>query len=348
MATLVAITDRAEIAESYERFVEALTRNITPIRKRVGWRGGTSEFDVYWHSNERLWSLFDPRRTRNRYWCCFGPDHPDAARTLDITCEINFVFEGIDRQVSGVFLKDEDGRVYVGHSGRLGGGQKGIGKKPFLKHYDSPVRESVAWPDGRTTQLVIIGMLNSAGLVNSVATFVSEAAAFKDAVRNGTAAERELPRRSGDDHDAALGDYSSESLLGTTSYEQQTRTIEMRLAHGPVVHALRDAIEGAGLSAKKTNRIDLAAVTGAGELLTVFEVKTAVDWGSVYSAIGQLLYYGKTGAYTPKRLVAVLPTGGPADLDARLGTIGIDVVRYDYADGQPVFSGLEEALASAK
>lgn len=344
MGLLAPVTDKAEIAEIYERFVEALTRSATPIRKRVGWPSGTGEFDVYWHPNERLWSLFDPRRTRNRYWCCFGPNDPANSRTLSIGCEINFVFEGVNRRVAGAFLKDEGGRVYVGHSGNVGGGRKGVGKAAFLNYYDSPVRERVAWPDGKTTEMLIIGMLDSDTLVGNVAAFVSEVASFKEATRDGSASARQLPPPRGEDRDAALGGYFPESLLGVASFEQQTRYIEKRLAHGPVVHALRDAVETAGLRAKKNNRIDLAAVSASGDLLAVFEVKTALDWGSVYGAIGQLMYYGRTGAHSPQRLVAVFPVGGPSDLDARLEAIGLVVVRYSYVSGQPSFIGLGVAL----
>lgn len=340
---LVPITDKAEVAEAYGRFVEALRTDATPIRKMVGWPSGSGEFDVYWHPSEQLWSLFDPKRTHNRYWCCFGPTDPAAVRTLSISCEINFAFEGINRRVAGAFLTDQGGRTYVAHSGSVGGGQKGVGKGAFLDYYDSPVRELVAWPDGKTTEMLVIGMMESPSFVESVAAFVSEVASFKSDVRGGRTSARHLPVA--EVEDAALADYFPESLLGTATFEQHTRRIEVRLAHGPVVHALRDAVESAGLEAKKNNRIDLAAVANSGDLVAVFEVKTALDWSSIYGAIGQLMYYGKSGAHTPKRLVAVLPEGGPADLDSRLEAIGIGVVRYSYVEGKPVFLGIESALA---
>lgn len=345
LATFTPLTDKAEIAAAFGRFVDRLTGGVAPIRKGMGWRGGWSEFDVYWHPAEHVWCVLEPEFAETRYWCCFGPDDPTGPSDLSIGCEINFAYEGINRRVAGAFLRDAEGRVYIAHSGKVGGGHEGVGKVAFLKYIDSPVRVAVAWPDGQTTEMLIIGMLDADGFVGNVATFVSEVASFKRDVRNGTTADRDLPPSPGEDHDADLDDYFPESLLGTASFEQKTRKIAIRLAHGPVVHALRDAVEAAGLVAKKNNRIDLAAVTPAGELITVFEVKTGVDWGSVYGAIGQLMYYGKTGQHSPKRLVAVLPTGGPADLDARLGAIGLGVVRYSYSDGKPVFSGLEAAFA---
>lgn len=345
MTALVPITDKGEVEAAYSRFVANLTDGIPAVKHGLGWPSGWGEFDVYWHPGERLWCVLEPEHAGNRYWCCFGPDDPRTVKDLGISCEINFAYEGVNRRVAGAFVKDDDGRVYVAHSGKVGGGRKGVGKKAFLDYSIPQVRETVAWPDGQRTEMLIIGMLDSAGLVGSVATFVSEVAAFKHAVRSGATAKRKLPIPAGDDQDAELGEYYPETLLGTTTIKQQTRRIEMRLAHGPVVHALREAIEAAGLLAKKNNRIDLAAVSPSGDLLTVFEVKTAVDWGSVYSAIGQLMYYGKTGAHSPKRLVAVLPAGGPGNLDLRLATIGINVVRYEYADGVPVFNGVEEALA---
>lgn len=347
IATFTPLMDKAEISEAYARFVGRLTDGVAPIRKGLGWRSGWSEFDVYWHPAEQVWCVLEPEFAETRYWCCFGPDDPTGPHDLSISCEINFAYEGVNRRIAGAFVKDDEGRVYVAHSGKVGGGHEGVGKEAFLKYVDSPVRAAVAWPDGQKTEMLILGMLDSSDFVRNVATFVSEVASFKEAVREGRTADRDLPPTPGEDYDSDLGDYFPESLLGVASFDQKTRKIEIRLAHGPVVHALRDAIEGAGFVAKKNNRIDLAAVTAAGEIVTVFEVKTSVDWGSVYGAIGQLMYYGKTGAHSPKRLVAVLPTGGPADLDSRLATIGLGVVRYQYDKGLPVFEGLELALSTS-
>lgn len=348
MTVLVPIVDRAEVAAAYRRFVAALTEGATVYRKTVGWPGGRDKYEVHWQSTVRLWSLFDPMRTGNRYWCCFGANDPTAAKTLGISCEINFVFEGINRRVAGAFLRDDEGRVYVGHSGKIAGGRKGVGKAAFRDYYDCPVREPVRWPDGKRTEMLVIGMLDSDTLLDSISVFVSEVASFKQAVREGRASARQLlSPMSGADTDAPLGDYFSESLQGLASFEQPTREVERRLLHGPVVHALREMVEGAGLQAKKTNRIDLAAVSAAGEVLALYEVKTALDWGSVYGAIGQLLYYGRTGEYRPRRLVAVIPEGGPADLGLRLEIIGIDVVRYARVAGRVVFRDFDTVLSRA-
>lgn len=343
-ATLTPLTDRDEIKAAYTRLVDQLTTGVEPIRKGLGWRSGWSEFDVYWHPAEKLWCVLEPEFAGTRYWCCFGPNEPSGPEDLSISCEINFAYESMNRRIAGAFLKDAEGRVYVAHSGKVGGGHKGVGKSAFLQYHDAPFRAAVAWPDASRSEMLILGLLDSDALVTNVAAFVSEVASFKDAVRNGTAASRELPSLPGEDQDAALDEYFPESLLGTASFDRKTRTIEMRLAHGPVVHALRDAIEAEGLLAKKNHRIDLAAVRQSGELMTVFEVKTAVDWGSVYGAIGQLMYYGKTGLLAPERLVAVLPVGGPSDLASRLATLGIGLVRYRYEGSKPVFAGLDDAL----
>ena len=344
---LTPLTDCDEIAAAYSNFVSQLTAGVPPLRKAVGWRSGSGEFDVYWHEDERLWCLFESDQAGNRYWCCFGPDDPNGQELLSITCEINFPFDGVNRRVGGVFLKDDDGRVFIGHSGKIGGGHEGVGKERFLKYLDDPTRTQVAWPDGTTTEMLVLGVLDTPGFVRGVATFVSEVAAFKRGVRDGTTDERELPASAQSDTDGGLGDYFPESFLGTTTFAQQSRTIEIHLAHGPVVHALRDAIESAGLAAKKNRRIDLAAVSEPDDVLTVFEVKTSLDWGSVYGAIGQLMYYGRTGDYSPKRLAAVLPEGGLSDLEDRQSSIGIDVVRYRYSDTGVEFDGLDAMLLSS-
>ena len=59
-------------------------------------------------------------------WNAFGTERPYPGAGLDIACEINFPYEGINRRVAGVFAEDANGTVYVMHRGLIGGSKVGI------------------------------------------------------------------------------------------------------------------------------------------------------------------------------------------------------------------------------
>jgi hypothetical protein len=51
-------------------------------------------------------------------------NHPFADTGVSIVVEINPPVAGIDRNASGVFLRDDHGNVILAHRGRIGGGDR--------------------------------------------------------------------------------------------------------------------------------------------------------------------------------------------------------------------------------
>ena len=97
----------------------------------VGYQGGGQSYDVHWHQAAGIWGLFEPSAAKGRFWICFGLENPAKASSLTITVETNPPVQGVNRRCAGVFLRDEHGNFYIAHSGKVGGGRKGIGKKAF-------------------------------------------------------------------------------------------------------------------------------------------------------------------------------------------------------------------------
>jgi predicted restriction endonuclease len=77
--------------------------------------------------------------------------------------------------------------LYIGHSGRIGGGGKGIGKNAFLAFYqkhNASGTETIQWPDGKAMPLIVIGKVSSPNLLSDIAEFISAVETFKDKTKS--------------------------------------------------------------------------------------------------------------------------------------------------------------------
>ena len=176
-----AITDRQAIAHAYQHFAHLMSVGGVSVERRVGYRGASEVAHLLWYADLRLWVLLQPERSDTRYWCAFGVDDPHHASGLSITCEINPPKDGIDRRCAGLFVKDDNGHVFLGHSGKVGGGRAGIGKTAFLNHWGNDDVVTVEFPDGKGCDYIILGRIDESNLRHRIADFVHSAARFKEA-----------------------------------------------------------------------------------------------------------------------------------------------------------------------
>jgi hypothetical protein len=149
----------------------------------VGWPSGSGRFLVNWRPDLRIWGVFEPKPPKSqgrRFWICFGLENPTDRPMLSITVETNPPHEGVDRRVAGAFLEDEQGQVYLAHSGKVGGGRKGVGPNAFLSHYTQGERVFVPERGG---QLIILGCVSGPDLAGGLAAYTREVARFKEEVR---------------------------------------------------------------------------------------------------------------------------------------------------------------------
>ena len=142
--------------------------------------GGTEQAAVRWHPELKFWVMVKSKRLDNRYWCAFGVDDPHESNLLSITCEINPPHAGSDRQGAAVFVRSDNGTIYMAHNGGIGGGRPGVGKAAFLKYYGDDTLDIVTWPDRQEFDYIIIGALDDDELPVHVAEFVHKVAEFKN------------------------------------------------------------------------------------------------------------------------------------------------------------------------
>jgi hypothetical protein len=91
-----------------------------------------------------------------------------ADTTLSITGEINFLLKGVDGRVAGLFFRNEDNSIFVGHRGRITISGYKNGKQKFWNNYQGPERTI------ESDRIAIIGSLDDDSFYNHVVNFIRE------------------------------------------------------------------------------------------------------------------------------------------------------------------------------
>jgi hypothetical protein len=278
--------------------------------------------------------MLEPDREPSRYWCCFGTENPTHANNLTIVGEINPTKEGVNRRNAGIFLRDNQGVVYLAHSGKVGGGRVGIGKNRFFDFYHKENNKDVDWPDKIQSSAIVIGRIDSEHLPAQIAHFIRQVEIFKEE----TAGER------------TQGVPSPESALTFTPEFSGKRQgyipkgkVEANCDHGLVVDGLAEFMKGRGIKFANDRRRDFLILSRGGTITHLFEVKTDTSTSSLYTAIGQLMLHGAALANTPKK-VLVLPDEPKQETLEAIRRLGIRVVTYEWVDTTPIFHHLEGAI----
>lgn len=288
---LVLLESKQDIAAA-QRTLEATFRREFPQRavRDISHPGGTNKSarvctdGRHWYWSDARDAAGDPNpRTLN--W--FGVYEPDKNCDLRITVETNTPFERRNDHISGFFARDSDsGMTFLLHSGRVGGGAKGVGKETFLAWRNEPLHKVVdASGDARFGVLVM--PVEGRGATRSVARYIDVVAGFKDAVKKG---KIETPRVRKQQHD--LREFFSESHGRRKG--RRSSIVDYISRHGEIVDALRNWRTAKGLPAGgkvvKNLLVDMAVKVN-GQIVEVYEVKTSGARGDAYAAIGQALVH---------------------------------------------------------
>jgi hypothetical protein len=152
---------------------------------QIGWQGGSVKRTVYWLPRHGIWSVLEgsppggKKGPGRRFWNCFGVDNPASRNMLRITVEINPPHEGDDPRVAGLFVRDERNRVYIAHTGKVGGGREGIGQSGLRRFLADGDWREIQTQRGRQTALAF-GPIDAPEFVGQLADFVGKIADFKE------------------------------------------------------------------------------------------------------------------------------------------------------------------------
>ncbi|MEZ4959206.1 MAG: hypothetical protein R2830_05260 [Saprospiraceae bacterium] len=315
---LTVIEDKEWLQELQEKFLEKLKSQTDEVRYPVlGHQGGSWKDEAHYSIKNDIW--FCGFEAENRYWNGFGRGEPIDGLNANITCEINFPFEGINRRIAGAFAQDDFGNIFILHRGKIGGGRRGIGKSLFQEQYRGKFEDAV---DGdRITEFALIGDIESDNLIQQIASFV-----------------REVHRIKEDEIDFDTSTFSfSEEFFGRKTISGRESTIA-NCNHGIIVNRLAEILEESGFLVGKDRNRDLFTYRGK-QIQNIFEIKPDCSNSSLYSAIGQLVIYGIN---TSANLFMVLPTGLEEPIKEKLKSINIELIEFEWIDGMPEFYEIEK------
>jgi hypothetical protein len=322
------IESRTEIAKAQKTLEATIRQNFkTTVVKDIGWQGGRRKQetlrsqDGYWFFSADYKQGANPKRLN---W--FGK-HGDGPG-VQIAVEVNVPYAGRNDMLAGFFARhNETGRVYLFHTGRVGGGAKGVSKEAFLA-WTALNPATVVDANGDARDAIVVMPIEGRGATRSAVDYVQSIVDFKQAVRDGATDTPEAKER-----EKLLKDLYDESS-GRRKGKAKARDIDYVSRHGDVVKALSAWRKAGGLNngekLVKNVLIDLG-LKRAGALVEVYEVKTSSSRGDVYTAIGQLMVHSPGNGC---RQVMVLPAEDflKPDLAAALKRSGIELVRYRLSE----------------
>jgi len=329
------LESREDIYKAQQALAQTIRRTFrTSERRGIGFPGGNVEEATvstdgrYWY---RTADFKNPGVPNPRRLNWFGLYDDDSRYFLNITVEINTAFTGRNDQVAGFFGRDNTtGMVYLFHSGRVGGGTKGVSKDNFLA-WSNRRPDIVLDSSGHSRFGVLVMPIEGQGATRGLARYIDAIADFKKAVRAGPLDSPEYNQNHLD-----LEHFYAEARGRRRG--RRSAIVDYLSRHGDVVDALyswrRARLIGEGARIVKNVLVDLG-VRRNRDLSEVYEVKTTTARGDVYAAIGQLMVHG---VLPDCRRVVVLPRDQPlaSDLKAALRRLGIEILTFKLDETQAV------------
>jgi hypothetical protein len=330
---LKVLDDESAIKKYRRQFIKSFKPHISAkIPVNLGHPGATVKAKVFWSDSLGIW-MFHEKISDSRYWHAFGTGKPSESSHIPITCEINFPIRGIDRRVGGAMAADRYGRIFVVHRGKIGGGQKGIGKALFEDHYRG------VWAtmeDGSVdTTVALIGELNSARFVRQITQFVRKVDKVKDLI-SSRSSQLEI----------TFNELSfREELIGEAN-DSMEHDPKAKCDHGLVVMDLYTALNRHGCKAGNDLTRDLFIVNAEGKVVVVFHVVTDVSTATLNSGTAQMLISNIDLPERP-RLILTVPDNVDEALEAKLKKLGVDILVYEWQENSAVFPGLPVLICKA-
>ncbi|MCP5485089.1 MAG: hypothetical protein H7A22_06115 [Spirochaetales bacterium] len=318
--TLQLITHRNQVRNLQRRF-EAAVKSLcsTRFKAKLGSQGGNVRLPIHYSPEHKAYAGF--MHADGRFWNAFGIGEASPNAALSIVTEINFPFEGVNRRVAGAFASEPSGAVHVLHSGKIGGGKAGIGKHLFQESFRG--KWVTAKDEKSASEYALVGSLESPRFPLQLIEFVREVDRIKSLKPNG--GQTRLGSK--------VGLFIPESTKRTPF--RVSRSTEAGADHAIVVNALAGGAERLGWHVANNRQIDLLLTKPRSDARAILvEVKSDNDRQSIYTGVGQLMLHSSALRHRGRRLL-VLPDGIDRNLRQTIGSLGIELVTYGWAKGNP-------------
>ena len=317
------LESKKEIATAQRKLEASIARDFTKRAvKNIGYPGGTT-YNANVYTDGQYWFYSEDYRTsttpRRLNWFGLFSKNTD----LQISVEINTAYAGRNDQVAGFFARHNDtGSTYLLHSGRVGGGTKGVGKSAFLAWGDQHLIE-VADSSGNVREGVLVMPVEGKAATRPAIRYIDTIVRFKQAVRAGETNSREFQSKQ-----RTFNNFYSEPRGRRRG--RRPGEIDYLSRHGDIVDALKSWLNSQslpkGCRLVKNALIDLGIADGK-KLIRVYEVKTTAARCDIYTAIGQVMVHGNAAKC---QRVIVLPQKEPlaTDLASALKRLNIDLLKF--------------------
>ncbi|MBA3501520.1 MAG: hypothetical protein H0T65_14235 [Deltaproteobacteria bacterium] len=178
MKQFFALQTRTEHASANRELVR-IFREYGAKRAKVRLHEGS--FDSYFLAPLDVWLV--AHRLPNRFRNALGPGDPVARRNLWPSIQLNLALAPGSAKPRARFVRDERGRVWLAHSGTLGGRQTGISREGFLRALGGGCHVMI---DDVPEELVVLGTFAQPGpLLEELARITHAAHEYRSALAAG-------------------------------------------------------------------------------------------------------------------------------------------------------------------
>lgn len=184
------IKSRRQIQFTQREFLDRLFASLPRVDGEftIGHQGDNIYLDDL-RSNGIVWygHFKDNDAKVPRFWNGFGLSNGlTLSGSNSIVTEANVALNGNHskaKSVAAVFAKDEQGKKVLIHTGKVGGGKKGVGKTAFLDWYDGNLCE-FTYNDGSadSEKGIVIADLSQENIAQTISSFVQSVALFKSEI----------------------------------------------------------------------------------------------------------------------------------------------------------------------
>lgn len=322
---LKVLDDESAIRRCQRQFMRALRPCVTGrIAVKIGHPGESFRARVFWAEGPGLW-YHTGAVAGERYLNAFGLGMPAAGGAVSSTIEINIPMSGLDRKIGGAFARDDGGRAFLVHRGRIGG-RRGVGKSLFESSYRG-VWSEVEDGDARST-VVVIGELQSRRFVRQLARFIRKVEAMKD-LEPGDAPQARI---------SFEDDRFREEFIGSRCVPER-RDYAAECDRDLCVSDLAGRLKDMGARVGSDPSGELMVRDTSGRIAAVIEVAAGTAASLLEQAVGRLMLRGAKLQKEPRRFLVAPEDSLGAFVDGLEG-LGIRVIPWRWGEGSALFEGL--------
>lgn len=354
MTTWREIDDIKQLVDINARLHEILRAKLssTAVTRPIGWPNGAAPGKIYFQpgSNEDSLWFHGYRDTKSHKEInFFGHGAPKGHGTLNIEIQFNFPYKKFNRMTGGAFLVNDGGEIFLAHRGIVTLGHARLNKQAVLHSAVKREITIVQTKIGRTTRdFMIVAKIKPSTIIKDISIFTekirqiakSVAAENSDNVFPAKPTAQDLNRQA----------KIKEKLLAFRKEFDGTSAVPPRASktvnhvHGKIVNAMAAILKSRGLDHINTREMDLIGISD--RMACLFEVKSATNTQSMYTAIGQLLVHDSSAKRICRgvnlKRVVVLPKNPEEKFSFAFKRCNISIVTY-VKDGKGYrFEGLFE------